>query len=196
MYDEPVPVEPGEYESPGGRPEAAQRGMEAYAAEKDEPRFAGVLNGIELGDWARLDEVIREHCRGGGLSADLKEVSGLSYGYLPPGTAAWGPQVARYCENGDLSSVSQEFLVTNASFVIRYKAGKPFVAHDAPERRVAAASLDGNRAVVIRPITEEGFGRSWVAFLAGDGLIEVEGRDLPVEQTMKIAEAIKCDLCP
>ena len=67
--------------------------------------------------------------------------------------------------------------------------------HDASGDRVSAAAVGDQPAVVVAPLTDVGFGRSWITFTTEKGFVILEARDLPLDQTTEIAEGIKCEGC-
>jgi hypothetical protein len=126
---------------------------------------------------------------------DATEYEGLTFAYLPPGTYSFGPQSASVCPDGSYSSFGQEFVVHNAAFKVWYSLGDRGFAHDASAGRIREGAVSGKPAVIIDPLTPDGFGRSWIVWRAFDGLIIFEAMDLPIEESVKIVEGVKCEGC-
>lgn len=197
QYAEPVQLVPGKYVSPAGLQLAADRGLVAATAERAQPRFEGKQNGFRVYSYDPATDPISKvkvWC-GGGEVKEFPLDDRLSYAYLPPGTAALSPQSASVCEDGTVQQVQQRFITYNASFDIYYQSGERAFQADAPAGRVASATIAGQPGLVIRPVTDEGFGRSSSVFATDHGFIVVDARDLPLNEVMKIAEGVKCDAC-
>jgi hypothetical protein len=63
-------------------------------------------------------------------------------------------------------------------------------------RLIASRAGGGHRpGVVIRPVSADGVGQSWVAIPLADGLLVVEAHDMPLTEIMGIAEGIECANC-
>jgi hypothetical protein len=122
-------------------------------------------------------------------------VDKLVFNYLPPGTAAVTPQQEVVCEDGSVAGAGQHFLTDGPTFDIWYESGERGFPQDAPAERVSAGKVQGRPAVVIRPLTEEGFGRTWVVFTTKNGMIVLDARDMPLDEALKIAEGIRCESC-
>jgi hypothetical protein len=193
-YVEPLRLVPGDYVPPWANPEAIERGLAAATLEKQKPQFTGTVGefrvyGFEqaIGDPA----VEKKRCMVGKFppAADLK------FSYLPPGTFARSPQFAGVCPDGSAAFVMQSFITGHTSFDVLYEPGERAFGHDASAERVSAATIASRPAVMIRPLTEEGFGRSWVAVTTDGGFIVVDARDFPLSETIKIAEGVECTGC-
>jgi hypothetical protein len=191
-YDRSVPITSGQYVSPAGYPEAQERGIAAWNAEAGMPKFRGTVNGIEL---FTFDDPEKRNFCGGNDFADFREFDALVFDYLPPGTSARGPQWAAICPDGSVAAIGQELVLYNAGLTITYEYGQNALPHDASASRVFGASVAGRPSVIIKPLTEEGFGRSWIASLVPQGLIIISAVDLPLSETTKIMEGIRCDTC-
>lgn len=196
-YPEPVQVVPGNYVSPAGLADAQEEGFAALDQENAKPRFDGVVNGFRLYSYearAADSSIERDWC-GGGEIIDFHDWNGFSFGYLPPGTAATSPQFASICEDGKIANAGQQFVTYNATFDIVYVPGERAFPHDASEDRVSPVTINDRPGVLISPITEKGFGRSWVAYSVDEGFILVDAQDLPLEEVLKISEGISCATC-
>lgn len=192
-----MPIVPGECVSPAGLYEAYERGLKAAAVEATKPTYDGEVNGVRLVLFDQPDEDTGSsatRCDGGKVKG-FQEFSGLSFGYLPPGMAPVGPQMAAICDNGSVMSFGQQFVANNTSFDIWFESGAMLLRHDASADRVAAGVVAGRPAVIIRPITEEGFGRIWVAQVMANGLLTLDARMMLLDEALKIAEGIEYGSC-
>jgi hypothetical protein len=99
------------------------------------------------------------------------------------------PQFAGECSSGSHSFGVRMF----DGFDVIYFAGERAHAHDAPADRVTTGVIQGRKAVIIVPLHERG-DRSWVAFATDNGFISVDS-GLRLEETLKIAEGVKCASC-
>jgi hypothetical protein len=196
QYVEPVLLVPGKYESPAGDPAAQEAGLAAYEAQKSLPRFEGVRGNFRLyrSDVRPEASFIKIWC-GGGEIVDFPLVERLTYEYLPPGTYALSPQSASICEDGSTQQVQQAFATFNSTFDIHFQAGERAFPQEATADRITDEMVADRPAVVIKPLTSEGFGRSHVAMETEKGFIMVDARDLPLNEAMKIAEGVKCADC-
>ena len=197
FYLEPVPLVPGKYPWPLGSQAAQERGMAALNAEKGKPQFEGTVNGIRLwsSEHGYTDGSVKVVC-GGGDYAEWRLVEKLVFTYLPPGTAAEGPQQEVLCADGSVAGAGQHFVVTDGpTFRIWYESGERAFANEATAKGVQAATVQGRPAVIVRPLTEEGFGRTWVVFATKNGMIQVDAIDMPLDQALKIAEGVRCETC-
>jgi hypothetical protein len=177
--------------------EARQRGAEAFNAAKGKPQFEGVVNGIRLWSFehAYADSSVERKLCGGGEYVDGRVVERLTFEYLPPGTAAFGPQGEGVCEEGTVEGPGQMFVADVPTFTIYYQPGERAFGQDATTDQVEAATVQGQPGVIIKPLTEEGFGRTWVAFATKNGMIVVEASEMPLDEALKIAEGVRCADC-
>lgn len=132
---------------------------------------------------------------GGGDYVEWREVKTLVFGYLPPGTATYGPQQEAVCKDGSVGWTGQHFVAFNTTFDIWYESGERAFGQDGAVSRIEAATVQGQPGLVIRPLTEEGFGRTWVVFATSNGMIGADARDMPLDEALKIAEGIRCESC-
>jgi hypothetical protein len=197
LYPQPEQVAPGHREWPLSSMEARQRGGEAFNAAKDKPQFEGVVNGIRLWSFehAFRDASVERKVCGGGEFAEGRVVDRLTFDYLPPGTSAFGPQSEGICEDGSVEGTGQMFVADVPTFTIYYQPGERAFGQDAAADRIEPATVQGQPGVIIRPLTEEGFGRTWVAFATPNGMIVVEASDMPLDEALKIAEGVRCADC-
>lgn len=194
-YKEPVRLTEGDYMPPDFDWVAfGERGMRAVAEAEGEQPFEGDIAGFRLYTAASISadpSVERRSCR----VETFVEVERLKIEYLPPGTSAFGPQYAGVCGDGSIPWLGREFSGAHGSFDVFYVAGEPAFEHDAPARLIRQSEINDRPALVIEPPLAEGFGRSWVAIQFTGGFVLIDSRDMPMEQTLKIAEGVKCDDC-
>ncbi len=194
-YPEPIQITTGDYVSPSFPFEAvAEEGLAAIAAERGEAQFEGDVNGFRIYSMRHAYEdpsVEKETC----VSVDFPLTDDLKIAYLPPGTFAIGPQYSGVCADGTLAFTLQEFDTKHAWFLIGYEPGERAFRADAPETRIEATEVSGRRAVIVHPVIEEGFGESVVAVATDRGRILVEADNLPLSETLKIAEGVQCEEC-
>lgn len=198
VYDPPVRLTEGEYISPASLPGEYERGLAALAEDDEKPRFQGVVNGVRLYSFdgeIKDPSVAKNRCGSGGFREDLRPDEELVFGYLPPGTFAETPQLARLCDDGSTALVEQHFQTRTATFQVWFDAGELAMAHDATEDRVSAGTVSGRPAVLIRPNTPEGFLRTYVAVVMDRGLLIVDARYMPLDEAIRIAEGVKCGSC-
>lgn len=196
IYTESLRLTPGEYRSPATSDRQKQdAGFEAMAADQTKPRFEGAVNGIRLYQYGNDDPTVRKVVCDGGKYARHEEVANLSYGYLPPGTFAMTPQAAAICDSGSVAGFGQQLSTMTSSFDIWYWAGERALAHDASSDRISGGSVNGREAVFIRPVTESGFDRSYVAWSTENGMIVLDAWMMPFEEILRIAEGVECGSC-
>jgi hypothetical protein len=190
-------VTAGRYDPPIASPGAFEEGLAANQVDSAKPQFNGSVAGIRLYSFdgvARGTAAGKVVC-GGGQIKEFRDVKNLSFEYLPPGTYTLGPQSAAICEDGSIASFGQQFSTDTTTFDIWYTAGERAFGHDAPEDRISAGKVNGRDAVIIRPITDAGFGRTWIAEATDNGLLIVDAREMPLTEVQKIAEGVECSGC-
>jgi hypothetical protein len=193
FYMEPVPLTEGDY-MPENFPfeQVAEKALGVQAAEAKSPLFEGSLNGYQV--YLPESETDRDRRRTCQVEGFVPSDS-LTLAYLPPGTSATSPQFRGVCPDGSVSFVMQSFVTKHASFDAIYVPGRHWIEAEAPAERVGEITLDGRPGLVIKPLVEEGFGRSYLGLSTGKGILYVDARDLPLEQTQKIIEGVRCDGC-
>jgi hypothetical protein len=195
-YAEPVELVPGDY-LPKDFPfdEVYKRGLAAVEEDKDKPRFTGTIGDFRLYSFDAAKNgtaAERDRC----VVTEFRAAGELETRYVPGGTAALSPWYTGYCANDDVALVMREFLTKHGKFSIAYQPGERAFGHDAPSERITEQTLSANQAaVIIQPVLEEGFGRSWVAIETSGGFILVEAVDLPLSEVIKIAEGVTCGAC-
>jgi hypothetical protein len=193
-YLEAVPLVPGDYKPPSASTETHIKFTEALAAEGRSPKFSGVVNGFRVYGWADAEgepSLLQKEC----VSVQFREVSVFEFTYLPAGTKARSPQYAGVCADGSTAWVTQDFVYGYGTFSVGYELGEKAIGHEAAAERVTSASIAGQPGVIIRPLIDEGNGQSIVAFRLDKGFIVVGAVNLPLLETLTIAEGIRCAGC-
>lgn len=169
--------------------------------EEAKPRFEGVVNGIRLYPTG-AEPVQRKWACTGARPEEVQEVlmsrvagtpMEIVATYVPPGAeevpAVWPPVVCK----GTLAYVQREWVIRaeGADFSIQRRQGERVVDIDASADRVSAATVGGKPAVLVEPITPDGYGYSMVIVAEDFGITAVVAFGLPLEETIKIAEGLK-----
>jgi hypothetical protein len=190
-YPEGVLVAPGEYRPPSAENAAQEKWEALLPAEEGKPVFEGDVNGL------RLVDVTNPSIPAPGVCAEASQakVDWLNVTHLPPGTKAYTPPVAVYCEDGSIGGAYQEFSYTYGSIGVAYWPGDPIVYNSVSADRVEAGTIQGRPAVFMKPLIEEGTGAAALAFLTDRGFILLQTTYLPLDQMIKIAEGITCGEC-
>lgn len=189
-YDEPLLIKDGDY-WPEGIDFAlvAEQGTALSDEDAGKPDFEGTVAGIRLYSFATTatdPSADREWC----VVDQFVESDALATDYVPSGTFANGPAYAGLCPDGSASFIQQEFTTKHGSFEVKFYYGEPAFGHDASRDRVSDQPSTAGKIVVIEPVTEEGFGRGWVARAAPDGVFIVDARNLPVSELTSILSGL------
>ncbi len=195
-YPTPIPVMPGDWVPPATEPENVDRIPEVYAGEAGKPLFAGVVNGFRF--YTKDDEFQRLPCESTAVSARNVTADALPFDvtYFPPGTAEEIHPYLQTCPDGTLHFAVRGFAIGAAGFSVAYFGGELAIQNDSiAEDRVQAAEVHGKAGVIVRPITPEGHGESIAVWPAMDGFMRIYATDLPLEETLKIAEGVTCEGC-
>ena len=191
---------PGDEQTEAG-PDIVTQWEQARQEEVAKPRFEGVVNGIRLYDTnadpavqrkdacsdAKPDEV--EHLTMSAVAGTPMEIIPT---YVPPGAEEVDPMWPPVACKGTVVSVERRWIIRGkAHFYISRRQGEQAIATDASRERVSAATVGGKRAVLVDPITPDGFGQSAVIVAEEFGITIVSAFDLPLEETVKIAEGLK-----
>ena len=191
---------PGDEQTEAG-PDIVTQWEQARQEEVAKPRFEGVVNGIRLYDTnadpavqrkdacsdAKPDEV--EHLTMSAVAGTPMEIIPT---YVPPGAEEVDPMWPPVACKGTVVSVERRWIIRGkAHFYISRRQGEQAIATDASRERVSAATVGGKRAVLVDPITPDGFGQSAVIVAEEFGITIVSASGLPIEETVKIAEGLK-----
>lgn len=183
-------------------PDIRQEWERIRLEEAAKPTFEGVVNGIRLygpdaeravqrkdacSD-ARPDEI--EHVT---MSAVVGTPMEIEPTYLPAGAEQVDPMWPPVVCKGTLAYVQRQWIVRGKDVDIRIsrRQGEHAIPTDASAERVSAGTVAGKPAVLIEPLTPEGYGYSSVIVAEDFGLTIVSAFGLPLEETVKIAEGLK-----
>jgi hypothetical protein len=169
--------------------------------EAAKPTFEGVVNGIRLYTLdagpdlqrkdacsdAKPDEV--EHLTMSAVAGTPMEIIPT---YLPPSAEEVDPMWPPVACKGILASVERQWIIrgNDVDIYIRRRQGEHAIATDASPERVSAGTVAGKPAVLVEPLTPEGYGYSAVIVAEDLGLTVVSAFGLPLEETVKIAEGL------
>ena len=155
-----------------------------------------VINGITIVDPSAPIEENGPVCPS--RSADLPFP--LEATYLPPNTFQVTESEVRVCpEDGRMTAAIVDYQIGGegalANFRIVYSVSWPDVVYGNGD--VAAVEINGLKGVAVAAQTqgelETGFAR--VTLKTADGILEVGGARIPLEELLKIAEGLRCSFC-
>jgi hypothetical protein len=173
---------------------------QARQEEEAKPRFEGVVNGIRLYDTnadpavqrkdacsdAKPDEV--EHLTMGAVAGMPMEIIPT---YLPPDAEEVDPMWRPIVCKGTLVYVERRWLIRGkGDFSITRHQGEQATSTEASADRISATTIGGKRAVLVEPITPDGYGYSMAIVAEDFGTTVVVAFGLPLEETVKIAEGV------
>jgi hypothetical protein len=168
--------------------------------EAAKPRFEGVVNGIRLYSLSAAPDVQRKDACSDAKPEEaeeltLSDVAGTSMEiiptYLPAGAEEVEPMEPPVACKGIVVSVQRWWIIRGkGDFFITHRQGEQAIQIDTSADRVSAATVGGKPAVVVAPLAPDGLGPSAVIVAEDFGLTYVVGLDLPLEETMKIAEGL------
>jgi hypothetical protein len=169
--------------------------------EAAKPRFEGVVNGIRLYSLAAGPDLQRKDACWGAKPGEAEELTMSAVAgtpmeiiptYLPPGAEEVDPMEPPVACKGTVVSVQRHWIVRGeGDFFITHRQGEQAIQVDTSADRVSAATVGGKPAVLVAPLAPDGFGPSVVVVAEDFGLTSVVALDLPLEETMKIAEGLK-----
>jgi hypothetical protein len=101
------------------------------------------------------------------------------------------------CVDGSPGMLTQRFTSAGGTWTVVYNYLSKAIPSLATEDRVSGGSIQGKPAVIAAPEGADGKGTSFVAFDYAGGWIAIEVTDLPLEETLTIAEGISlvCEDC-
>ena len=114
---------------------------------------------------------------------------------MPGGTYANGPEFAGVCAGDETAFVMQQFTTKHGNFQIVFAYGEAAFGQDAPQERIHEKKIGDHEGVVISPVVPEGFGRGWAAYATPNGIIIVDGHNLPTSELEKTAGGVECSVC-
>jgi hypothetical protein len=170
--------------------------------EAAKPTFEGVVNGIRLyGPDAERAVQRKDACTDArpeevedvAMSAVAGTPMEIAPSYLPAGAEELPPMWPPVVCKGILANVERQWIVRDKDVDIRIsrRQGEHAIPADASAERVSAATVAGKPAVLIKPLTPEGYGYSSVIVAEDFGLTVVSAFGLPLDETIKIAEGLK-----
>lgn len=172
--------------------------------DREKPRLDGVISGIRIGpaivhDWSKVCQGLR------GRYVDEEEVRGtpldITVRYLPQGTVKEGA-LATKCGPGEGSLIvfEMEFSVPGDKAIGRFGgrleisrslvAETPATNLNLPAERARPITVSGHRAVLIGPITDDGFGPSAVVINEPGRLTRIVADGITAEELLRIAEGL------
>lgn len=191
-YLEALPLTTGDYlPADFDADDIWRRGLEAAEEDARKPQFDGIVNGFRVYSLERViqdSSVEKSRCR----VSEFVESGQIVISYVPPGSFASSPVFRGVCPDGSTSFVMQSFFTKHGTFDVIYSPGEPAFETDASADRVRPL---GDAGVVIEPLTEEGFGRSWVARATNAGFFLVDAEGLPLDESLKVLDGTSCDAC-
>lgn len=195
-YSSPRPVTSDDWTPPALAPGHDSEHRAAQEAERGKTEFHGTINGFRF--YADDDPVAYSR-----LPCDATMIYGAPDGtglpfditYLPPATSeTYAPYVV-LCPGGGIARAARFFGVKDAEFAINYFGGKPVIDSISSIDRIEKATVRGNAAVVVKPLTDDGYGPSVIGFVVGRGFFEVSAREMPLSELTRIAEGVVCKSC-
>jgi len=173
----------------------------ARQEEEAKPRFEGVVNGIRLYPTNAEPAVYRESACNYVKSEEreyvtMSEVAGtpmeITPTYLPTGAEETSPMWPPMICKGILASVERQWVIRDegARFFIARRQGEHAADTTASADRISAATIGGKPAVLVEPITPDGYGHSMVIVAEDFGITVIVAFGLPLEETVKIAEGL------
>lgn len=190
----PTPVEPEP------TPDLFLEWERARQEELAKPTFEGVVNGIRLYPTGPEPLPRESACTGAGpeeieylpMSAIAGTPMDIIPTYLPAGAEERPPVWSPMACNGIVVNVEREWVIRGkGDFFIARRQGERVTSIDASAERVSAATVGGKPAVLVEPITPDGYGYSMVVMAEDFGITVVVAFGLPLEETVKIAERLK-----
>jgi hypothetical protein len=189
-------------EPPEGVSDIILEREQARQEELAKPTFEGVVNGIRLYPTNAEDAVEREWVCADARPEEVEhltmsEVAGtpmeITPTYLPAGAEETSPMWPPAKCKGILVYVQRDWVMRDEGadfFIIRYQ-GEHATDTTASADRVSAGTVGGKPAVLVEPITPDGYGQSAVIVAEDFGITIVSAFGLPLEETVKIAKGLK-----
>jgi hypothetical protein len=169
--------------------------------EEAKPRFEGVVNGIRLyptgsasppeRTWACSDAKPEEI-----QHVDMSAVAGTAMeivpSYLPPGAEETSSALPPVICKGTVAYVQRDWnMPGDGLFFIARREGQRVIDIDASAERVSPTTIGGKPAVLVAPLAADGYGPSAAIVAEEFGLTVVSAVDLPLKETVKIAEGLE-----
>jgi hypothetical protein len=186
-FIKPSRVTEGDWEPPGFRNLPTQD--KPIAAQ----HVGEIINGIRILDFGQS---AARACPGKQQAADLPFPFLATY--LPPNSFEMAKPWVGTCPNGEIDSAGRSFQIGGegalAIFGIVYAAAEP-VAYGFGD--IEPMTINDWPAVAIAPAKNNGVevGQGAVVMDTPNGVIEVSGSGMPLDELVKIAQGLKCDKC-
>lgn len=172
--------------------------------DREKPRLDTSLAGIRIGPNLEVDaSSICQEVRGRyvELSEAARTPLDVKPTYLPTGTTTDGEWAIRCGPGaGTLILVSKEYYVPADRTLGRYGGhleisrrpviGEPSIQLDVPAERARTDVVGGNSAIVVRPITRDGFGDSAVVIHEANRITRITADGITEEELLRIAEGL------
>ncbi len=170
-------------------------GTEARDEESAKPKFSGVVNGIRLYEPAAGERDVG--CTGEPQFRPLDAAAGsrldVTPEYLPEGaseTIGSEGSTSVVCDNRVISVTRNYGWPPSGSFQIGRVAGEHAFPVDASGERVEAISVDGKKAVLVKPVVASGFGESMLIVAEEFGPTVIYAYMVPEHDLVRIAEGV------
>jgi len=174
--------------------------LERLRLEEDaKPRFEGVLSGIRLYTGGGKDVERKNACSDAkpeevqhlDMSAVVGTPMEIDPSYLPASAeeqpTMWPPVACK----GIVTDVERWWVIPGkGNLFIARRQGEQAVASSSSADRVSAGTVGGKPAVLVAPLTPEGYGQSVVIIAEDFGLTIVFADGLPLDETVKVAEGL------
>jgi hypothetical protein len=159
------------------------------------PIFDGEINGFRFYDFDGASKDV-EYPNIWCNAARTEQVEVFRLEYIPPSVPipsnhSADDQTMRWCVDGSPAFVSQRYAGGPGSWTVTYYFLEKAIPSLWTADRVSATTVQGKAAVVVAPATPDGTGGSVVAFDFADGWVVIEASDMPLDETLKIAEGIR-----
>jgi len=189
-------------EPPEGVSDIILEREQARQEEEAKPRFEGVVNGIRLYPTGAGPAVERQSICTDAAPEEVEHVTMSDVAgtpmeiiptYLPAGAEETSPMWPPAKCKGILVYVQRDWVMRDEGadfFIIRYQ-GEQAIDISASADRISAGTIGGKPAVLVEPITPDGYGYSMVIVAEDFGITVIAADGLPLEETVKIAEGLK-----
>jgi hypothetical protein len=173
-------------------------------ADEAKPRFDGTVNGIRLGPNVESGDEggpcagVNPSSPNTGPISEAETVGSPLEIYLPFNTITDQSLFHAGTCTGVISSVEKGFTIfadpATGRFggplsIYRFRGDPAFII-DAPADRVNPGSIGGRSAVLVRPLTDSGFGESAVYVKESFGLTVLRASGIPLGELVRIAESL------
>lgn len=201
-YESPRRRTPGEYRSPVVFTKGAEaKGERLQYDDHAKPHFEGFVNGVYLWSQNRPNDPAlgqRPCPLADARAIPENEQPGHELyipvpSYLPPGAFEIAPPQMLLCPDGRVTHVGRSFELRpygGEIGVIRIVGTTAAEIGELSKDRISAGAVNGKQAAFVKPVTDEGFGNSWIFVRESFGLTGFSGGDLPLEELLRVAGAV------